>query len=240
MTRILTTLHLSDIQKQVLAKVKASPNPQIAWEEISSAANDVDENYAAARDILADLGLLQVGEGTIDLTDKGLQSLKDANLVDDMGELTDEGTKLAAVGNEDDEAQRPAYDIDAMGAVDDTDGVDDMGMPPMESLIRSAHNTLRESVKVGMFTQEEYQLLANAASGNGDAVIAIEENRELMQKLYEYVVTRMPEEMPYGTQKARDGDPDQWIVDHIEEIYYNMERSGDYKKLVRSSLDPFI
>jgi len=37
------------------------------------------------------------------------------------------------------------------------------------------------------------------------------------EKLYSYFVFDTGE-MPYGTAKARDGDPDYWIVDHLEAI----------------------
>ena len=36
----------------------------------------------------------------------------------------------------------------------------------------------------------------------------------LMQDLY----THFQEEMPYGTQKARDGDPDEFIYDKLEDM----------------------
>ena len=36
----------------------------------------------------------------------------------------------------------------------------------------------------------------------------------LMQDLY----THFQEEMPYGTQKARDGDPDEYIYDKLEDL----------------------
>jgi len=36
----------------------------------------------------------------------------------------------------------------------------------------------------------------------------------LMQDLYEH----FQEDMPYGTQKARDGDPDEYIYDKLEDL----------------------
>ena len=36
----------------------------------------------------------------------------------------------------------------------------------------------------------------------------------LMQDLY----THFQEQMPYGTQKARDGDPDEFIYDALEDM----------------------
>jgi|TARA_B110000090_G_C12940620_1_gene277167 hypothetical protein len=40
------------------------------------------------------------------------------------------------------------------------------------------------------------------------------DDEKLMQDLYEH----FQEEMPYGTQKARDGDPDEFIYDKLEDM----------------------
>ena len=40
------------------------------------------------------------------------------------------------------------------------------------------------------------------------------DGEELMQDLYMY----FREDMPYGTQKARDGDPDEYIYDKLEDL----------------------
>jgi len=40
------------------------------------------------------------------------------------------------------------------------------------------------------------------------------DGEELMQDLY----THFQEEMPYGTQKARTGDPDEYIYDKLEDL----------------------
>ena len=40
------------------------------------------------------------------------------------------------------------------------------------------------------------------------------DGEELMQDLY----THFQEEMPYGTQKARTGDPDEYIYDKLEDM----------------------
>ena len=42
-------------------------------------------------------------------------------------------------------------------------------------------------------------------------------NSSAYDKLYEYF-TAVTEEMPYGTAKARDGDPDLWILNYLEAI----------------------
>ena len=40
------------------------------------------------------------------------------------------------------------------------------------------------------------------------------DDEKLMQDLYEH----FQEEMPYGTQKARTGDPDEYIYDKLEDL----------------------
>jgi len=40
------------------------------------------------------------------------------------------------------------------------------------------------------------------------------DDEKLMLDLY----THFQEEMPYGTQKARDGDPDEYIYDKLEDL----------------------
>jgi hypothetical protein len=40
------------------------------------------------------------------------------------------------------------------------------------------------------------------------------ENSDTFDKLYEFYVNNG--EMPYGTAKARDGDPAQWLADQLD------------------------
>ena len=40
----------------------------------------------------------------------------------------------------------------------------------------------------------------------------VNDNEKLYDELYEYFL----EDMPYGTAKARDGDPVEWITEHLE------------------------
>ena len=40
----------------------------------------------------------------------------------------------------------------------------------------------------------------------------VNDNEKLYDELFEYFL----EDMPYGTQKARDGDPVEWITDHLD------------------------
>jgi len=89
-TKILTNVHLSDAQKLVMAKIKASGNANVAAEQARNSPN-----LAAAQKSLAKLGLVQVDDTGATLTDKGIKTMTDENLMDESGELTAEGQKYA-------------------------------------------------------------------------------------------------------------------------------------------------
>lgn len=151
MTRIIQSVHLSDIQKEVLAKIKASPNPHLAWEAISNAEDDIDNNFAAAKQMLVDLQLVIDDNDGLEVTQKGLEVMADEGLADESGELTPDGQQVAGISR--DEVVQPGQQQqeqppgeDPMGAT----GNDELGLgddgefgeempedevePPMESI----------------------------------------------------------------------------------------------------------
>ena len=146
MTRILTTLHLSNIQKEVLAKVKASPNGHIAWEEITKASENFDQNFSSARDVLGNLGLLKVGEGTLEITEKGEEVMRDENIVDDMGELTDNGRQLSSINRTEPSSETRTSDVGSSSS-------DVGGGLPMESfgLLRGINESSNELERIKSF-----------------------------------------------------------------------------------------
>lgn len=89
-TRVITNLRLTDFQKKVLTKVVASPTETVAGEEISQS-----RNLVAARRLLVRLGLVNYVDGKATVTDSGMRVMREENLIDEMGELTDEGRKYA-------------------------------------------------------------------------------------------------------------------------------------------------
>ena len=102
--RVLPGVTLTSNQKRVLAKIAASPTPKVAGEEVSG-----DQNLVGARDQLAHLGAIEFVAGEATMTDKGQQLAKDANLVDDSGQLTPDGEALAytsSMGKEDKDKTR--------------------------------------------------------------------------------------------------------------------------------------
>ena len=54
------------------------------------------------------------------------------------------------------------------------------------------------------------------------------DDAKLMEDLYGYF--QNSGEMPYGIQKARTGDPDEWIADRLIELelVYDEEKANDY------------
>lgn len=69
-----------------------------------------------------------------------------------------------------------------------------------------------------------------------------EQRGELWEYVYgggptpQFVYEDFAESMPYGTQKARDGDPDNWLSDHwgqVLEYYENELEAESIRRLLR-------
>ncbi len=103
--KIIPVTHPTDNQKSVLAKITASATSQLAAADISDTPNLV-----AARDLLVQMGLIELDDEGAHLTDQGQQVMVDQNLTTPDGSLTDDGQE-AAYGEEADDAA-PAGDLD--------------------------------------------------------------------------------------------------------------------------------
>ena len=80
------TIQLSSAQKYVLAKLVAVETPLNAYEEVSRG-----QNVVAARDMLTKLGLMTFSENHAEITEQGQEAMRKENLLDEMGNLTEEG-----------------------------------------------------------------------------------------------------------------------------------------------------
>jgi hypothetical protein len=80
------SIQLSAVQKFVLAKIVAAETPLNAYEAVSRGKNTV-----VARDMLTKIGLITVAENDAQITEQGKEALKKEALIDEMGELTEEG-----------------------------------------------------------------------------------------------------------------------------------------------------
>ena len=135
-TQTLSTVHLSDTQKVVITKIIASPTEQVAIEEISKG-----RNLVAAKEALVNLGLIEVSDNSITVTNIGHQVMADENLTDESGELTSTGQKYAAVQKPNDlktvNAPEPATNPDISGD-------DDLAMEGID-LFRSIDRNVLEN-----------------------------------------------------------------------------------------------
>lgn len=151
--QVLRNIRLSDIQKEVLAKTIAAPNEDVAGDEIL----DGGRNYVGAKNILVRLGLMTFHDNEATITQTGHEVMKRANLIDETGQLTDEGQKYAYSDDDDqdewDQQQQGQQQQDQqgqMGGAEQGGGVDQgplAGTGPSFgesfSLIRSVHEHLQ-------------------------------------------------------------------------------------------------
>jgi len=79
-------IQLSSVEKYVLAKLVASETPTTAYGEITKGANMV-----AAMDKLTKIQYMEAQKGTASITEQGMEALRKEALLDEMGELTEEG-----------------------------------------------------------------------------------------------------------------------------------------------------
>jgi hypothetical protein len=72
--------------------------------------------------------------------------------------------------------------------------------------------TLDEIYEEAGLTEDEIAEMPEFLDGDGEFY-----DSTSYDKLYEYFAFETGE-MPYGTAKARDGDPDSWILEHLEAL----------------------
>ena len=70
--------------------------------------------------------------------------------------------------------------------------------------------------KLNMKPMPEYDIVKNILIKHNALHLEIEDldDPKLMEDLYNH----FQEDMPYGTQKARDGDPDEFIYDALQDL----------------------
>lgn len=85
-------------QKKVLTKIIAAATPETAARDISQG-----RQLVAARDMLLRLNLIALSDGKAEVTDAGKDVMRNQNLIDAGGSLTDEGNKYAFHGEQQNE-----------------------------------------------------------------------------------------------------------------------------------------
>ena len=91
---VLKSFRPNNTQKQIMAMVLSAPTPKVAAEQIGAHLN-----LKAAREQLAQLGLLTYTGNSAALTDQGMSLARSENIADEGGQLTDRGQQL--VGDQD-------------------------------------------------------------------------------------------------------------------------------------------
>jgi len=128
--RLLSTLRPTQNQLRVIAKICAAKDfPARAAAEISS-----DTNLVAARNLLMKLNIITFTDDNAALTDIGEQVALEQNIIDDAGEMTEDGNKLAATesnGKPDEEMPAPMGEP-PMGGMPPPPSPMGGEMPPME------------------------------------------------------------------------------------------------------------
>lgn len=242
MARILTTIHLSDLQKEVLSKVMAAPNAHVAWSELLDSAESIDDNIAAARDVLGNLGLLKVGDGVLEVTDKGIEVMTDENLIDETGQLTELGRQLAQIDR--DQPQQPGTQYstppgDTADVPPPPGGNEELGGLPMESLslLRTINEQaeivehlklLKESTKitpqlVQQIVNQTYKFLQGEVDYYDMAPVT-------QQAIYDAFIDNMPQGVASGDESTVDEwlynqDPND-VLEHLERFLLSKMKKG--------------
>ncbi len=238
--RILTNIHLTDYQKKVLAKLHAANDEHDAYSDISIG----DINMIAARDTLEKIGLIDLDQSqeTAMVTPQGTEAMQRENLLDDMGQLTDEAQQYIYDDEDQGAEPQPGVAPGAQPPGPEQMGQQDMGGQPggmgggggpdlnMESVIR-------ETAGSGL-TQDEHRDIRAFVEGTMEWYDMSDTAQE---KLYSVWVS----EMPYGTAKGRTGDPDQWISDRMQSDVEDLERNAPgnlrfAKRTYRDRIDDYI
>lgn len=133
-TEILQTFTPTDHQKIVMLKVLMAETPRLAA-DVTVGNSEMTE----AERILKDIGILQDFEDGIQLTDSGMQVLRDLYLIDESDQPTEEANELLQQyeGGEEPESQddmgmAPPQD-DMMGGMENEPGAGMSGIPTGES-----------------------------------------------------------------------------------------------------------
>ena len=86
-----TNVRLTDTQKSVLLSIYAAPTTETAYDTTTGS-----ENVSQARQQLRSMGLVAVDDNSnrAGVTDAGQTALANNNLIDDTGQLTDEGQQV--------------------------------------------------------------------------------------------------------------------------------------------------
>ena len=94
--------------------------------------------------------------------------------------------------------------------------------------IKDACDTLEPKKKKEMdeAISPDFAEVIKLVGGKG-AFLKIVKDDELTDDQYEKLFDHFSDEMPYGTQKAKTGDPHEWIIDKLKSLGKPMEESKE-------------
>jgi len=113
------SIALSAAEKFVLTKLVAAETEQNAYQEVTRG-----NNVVAASDKLTKLGLMTMSENIAAITEQGQEALRKEALVDEMGELTEEGQMYGFASTPEEAAKadvQSSPQADPMGGAAPTD-----------------------------------------------------------------------------------------------------------------------
>lgn len=101
-------VQLTSLQKGVLATIATAATPEIAFETCNGV-----QSLVVARNILRTLGLVKINQGQLALTDQGQNALVTNNILDETGQLTEDGEKYITMVDEErsQELQKESYQL---------------------------------------------------------------------------------------------------------------------------------
>jgi hypothetical protein len=88
-----------------------------------------------------------------------------------------------------------------------------------------------------MYDSEYDEVKAILASNDVTDLDQIESGSEVYEDLYNYFANSG--EMPYGVMKAREGTPDEWIIDRLIDLGFDKEEENDPNGLPLNFTDKY-
>lgn len=180
-------------QKAVLTKIIAAPTPKVAVADISATPNLV-----AAREMLKKMELIDIDETGAYVTPDGEQVLIDQNLMDENGNLTDEGEKMVEYGT-------------------DKEKDDDQDQFESFSLIKTVNASfLEEKLKnvpkslMNKLSARQKKVLADVV----DRKVPLREYDELWNTVYNYYIADIPSRYIDDSGKLVE----EWIIEQISKF----------------------
>ena len=150
MPRIIQQIHLSAYQARVMLIAHQAQSPELAFAQLGNEDPRIESNLLGARETLAKLGLLEVGENYVAVTPEGEEVMRDEFLIDEMGEVTEKGDEILQQHSDQQQQQGPpgeppmsepqgqeAAPVSMGGEMETTPGA---GFPAEGSIFRDVHD----------------------------------------------------------------------------------------------------